>query len=275
MLAHAEVLTLVLLRALQADRRRHGTSPVGEATANCSVPEDVAGMPVDRAALGLIPEQRHARRAVARPIRVGQPAGDEQVLLFAHIVAEQVAADVAADEVVQVGRSRHDPARRPRPPSSGDVALIHRLALLVQPVAVHVRLRELGPRRKRRVVQTERFEHLLGEHVLVALTRRRLDHQSDGDVVGVGVAVLRCSGGSSVALRRRTPTCQPAAPPPPEAALLEERLGFREVGKPARVVQQLTEGDSPQAAGRSGSRSAIVSSSESTPSSTSEAPSPR
>ena len=230
-------------------------------------------MPVDRAALGLVAEQRHARRVQPRARRLGPAGGDEQVLLLiADVVVEELAADVTADEVVEVGRRRDDPAGRPRPASGRLVADVLRGVRRVQVVAVEERLGHLDAGRQRRVVQSQRIEHLLGQHVGVGAPGGRLDHQSRRRCCRSSSRRTGCRAGTRGAGRRRR-SAAPSAAAPRRARRATARLNDStrmKSGTPLVWLSSWRSVTSPQAAGRSGNRWAIVSSSDSTPSSTSD-----
>ena len=218
--------------------------PSGEATANwCTRTCSRCGHRPCRTPSGS--GERHGRRVVAWPVGFGGASWDEQVLLLLpHLIAVQLTIHISADEVVEVFRRRDDPARCPGPLGIGDVGEVLVLAFAVDLVAVDVRLRQLGAGRQRRVVQAQWFEHLLRQHVGVALTRRRLDHQADDDVVGVGVVVFRTGRelerlisdeGHELGRRQRLfERCEHR---------IKEHLETGEVRQPARMAEELAESD--------------------------------
>ena len=113
---HLEGLTLVVLGALQVDRHGRRALAVGRRHGELREPDRVARVAVHRPARRVVAEQGQAGRVQRRPRRPGLTARDEQVLLLGpDLRAVQLAADVAADEVVEVVRRRHDTARRPGP----------------------------------------------------------------------------------------------------------------------------------------------------------------
>ena len=199
-------------------------------------------MAVDRAAAGLVAEERQAARLASRPGRLGSGAADEVVLRGAGRPVEQVAADVAARERAEVVRGRVDPARgadeRHRAAlgqvldlGQGVVAVDGRLRHVRSPAGSAVRRSPSGWVTSRR------------NSLRYGTAGRRLGDQRDDDVVGVRVLVV---GARRVVERLVADEVdQPQVRDVTVQMLAEVLLELRVGGvarQPAGVAQRLAEG---------------------------------
>src|SRR5205814_10392615 len=136
-------------RELRVDGHGYRTMAVARRGGELGVARDVAGVPEDRPAGGSVPEDREPGGVSTWAGRVRGPLDDAKLPARQPAAGER-AADVGADEAVEVTRARHDPACRPHGRHPEDVAHVLR-SRLGDVIAVDVGMWKLRPDGERRL----------------------------------------------------------------------------------------------------------------------------